>query len=65
MYSPKIKEDLIPHLYKLAKQENKPMTTVVDEILRKGITKRVAAVHQLGNDIVSNEVKKTADDGGS
>ena len=26
MYSPKVKEDLIPVLYKLAKQEGKPMT---------------------------------------
>lgn len=35
MYSPKIKEDLIPVLYRLAKKQGKPMTEVVDEILRK------------------------------
>ena len=35
MYSPKIKEDLIPVLYKLAKRQGKPMTRVVDSILRK------------------------------
>ena len=35
MYSPKIQEDLIPVLYKLAKEQGKPMTKVVDEILRK------------------------------
>jgi len=34
MYSPKISEDLIPKVYRLAKAENKPMTRVVDEILR-------------------------------
>ena len=37
MYSPKISEDLIPFIYKLAKNEKKPMTQVVDEILRKKI----------------------------
>ena len=40
MYSPKIKKDLIPVLYKLAKQEGRPMTQLVDEILRKELTKR-------------------------
>ncbi len=34
MYSPKIREDLIPRLYKMGKAMNKPMTKVVDEILR-------------------------------
>ena len=40
MYSPKIKEDLIPILHKLAHQEQKPMTALVDEILRAEIAKR-------------------------
>ena len=40
MYSPKISEDLIPLLFKLAKQEGKPMTKLVDEILRKSLTER-------------------------
>ena len=34
MYSPKIREDLIPVLYQIGKEEQKPMTRVVDEILR-------------------------------
>jgi len=34
MYSPRIREDLIPKLYKLAEARNKPMTQMVDEILR-------------------------------
>ena len=34
MYSPKIREDLIPVLYRIGKAEQKPMTRVVDEILR-------------------------------
>jgi hypothetical protein len=33
-YSPKIKEDLIPVLFWLARAEKKPMTKVVDHILR-------------------------------
>ena len=35
-YSPKIKEDLIPSLYKEAKERKLPMTKVVDEKLRAG-----------------------------
>lgn len=34
MYSPKISEDLIPLLYRLRKEKKKPMTKIVDEILR-------------------------------
>ncbi len=34
MYSPKIREDLIPKIYRLGKMYKKPMTEVVDEILR-------------------------------
>ena len=40
MYLPKIKEDLIPILHKLAKQERKSMTKLVDEKLRTKIAKR-------------------------
>ena len=35
MYSPKIKPDLIPMLYILGKEQGKPMTQIVDEILRE------------------------------
>jgi hypothetical protein len=35
MYSPKIREDLIPLIYKIKQvQDGKPMTKIVDEILR-------------------------------
>ena len=37
MYSPKIAEDLIPALYNLSKEKGKPMTSVVDEILRERV----------------------------
>lgn len=65
MYSPKVKEDLIPILYKLAKQEGKPMTALIDEILRAEIAKRNGQIHQINNETVPVSVKKTADDEGS
>lgn len=34
MYSPKIKSDLIPILYRLSKEKEKPMTRIVDDLLR-------------------------------
>jgi hypothetical protein len=34
MYSPKISEDLIPELYQIGKQRKRPMTKLVDEVLR-------------------------------
>jgi len=65
MYSPKIKEDLIPILYKLAKQERKSMTKLVDEMLRAEIVKRNEHVNHANNGALPGSVKKTADDGGS
>jgi len=37
MYSPRISEDLIPILYRLAQLHNKPMTQVVDTLLRDAL----------------------------
>jgi hypothetical protein len=35
MYSPKIREDLVPMIYKIKQaQDGKPMTKIVDELLR-------------------------------
>jgi hypothetical protein len=34
MYSPKIAEDLIPKIYRLAREEKLPMTKLVDNYLR-------------------------------
>ena len=65
MYSPKIKEDLIPVLYKLAEQEGKPITKLVDEMIRAEIVKRNGQIHQINNETAPESVKKTADDGGS
>lgn len=39
MYSPRISEVLIPHLYRWAKSKGVPMTTLVNQILSKEIQK--------------------------
>ena len=38
MYSPKIAEDLIPALYRISRDSGKPMTKILDEILREKLT---------------------------
>ncbi len=42
MYSPKIKTDLIPILYRLAKETDKAMTRIVDELLRPALIEHEA-----------------------
>ena len=42
MYSPKIREDLIPHLYRVAKSSQMPMTKIVDNIIRP----RLMEIHE-------------------
>lgn len=37
MYSPKIQEELIPYIYRIAKHTGKPMTYFVNTILAKAI----------------------------
>ena len=37
MYSPKIKEELIPILYRIAKKKGIPMTNLVEQILNKAL----------------------------
>jgi len=37
MYSPRIKPELIPKLYRLGKRTGKPMTVLVDSMIREGI----------------------------
>ena len=46
MYSPRIRTDLIPLLYRIAKHEGKPMTRLVDEILRPEIERRIQEIDQ-------------------
>ena len=37
MYSPKIKPELIPRIYEIAKARGTHMTTLVNEVLRKAL----------------------------
>lgn len=37
MYSPKISEELVPFLYRLAKTRRMPMTRLVDAIIRQAL----------------------------
>lgn len=62
MYSPKVREDLVPILYKLAKQEQKPMTELVDEMLRAEIAQRNGQDETSIDESPPKEVKKTAHD---
>lgn len=39
MYSPKVKEELIPILYKLGKIKNRPMTKLVNEAIEEYLEK--------------------------
>ncbi len=41
MYSPKIKPELIPRIYRIAKTRGVRMTTLVDGILRKALDEMV------------------------
>lgn len=43
MYSPEIAKDLIPILYKLGKEKKKPMTRIVDDILRSALKSEKAS----------------------
>lgn len=52
MYSPEIAKDLIPILYRLGKEKKKPMTVIVDEILRPALKQE--------QDINDNERSKAA-----
>jgi hypothetical protein len=62
MYSPNIRDDLIPLLYRLARQEGKPMTRLVDEILRVEVERRVREAGEHSNPDPSESLKKTPDE---
>ena len=60
MYSPKIRDDLIPLLYRLARQEGKSMTRLVDEILRVEVERRLQVVDQQSIPDPSESPKKNS-----
>lgn len=51
MYSPKIREELIPVLYRLAKHKRMPMTKLVNHLLRESL-----AQYQIENQTQRKEV---------
>jgi len=56
MYSPKISEELIPYLYREAKEEKIPMTNLINKIIKKHIGRRI-----INNEIIiSGNLKKIA-----
>lgn len=42
MYSPKVSEDLVPRLYKLAKGQGRPMTKILDGLIRDKLIEKVS-----------------------
>ena len=46
MYSPRIRDDQILLLYRIARHEGKPMTRLVDNILRPEIERRIQQIEQ-------------------
>ena len=54
MYSPKIGDDLIPQLYRLAKGLNMPMTRLVNALLAHGIARVEQGIEKV-NDILADE----------
>jgi len=63
MYSPKIREDLIPVIFKLSKQEGKTMTRIVDDILRAEIERRNVQDCPPETEKAAGRVKKRVEDG--
>jgi len=57
MYSPKIKEELIPKIYQLAKERGVKMTTLVNDILERAVN-RSEGKEVLSKDIVQTEQLK-------
>ena len=52
MYSPKIREDYIPIIYRLAKRKRMHMTTLVNEIIDTELRKAKKSVYRTGNRLV-------------
>lgn len=48
MYQPKIREDLIPRLYRLGKALNVPMTSLASVLMEYGITMLEQSLKRMG-----------------
>ena len=60
MYSPKIKEEFIPVLYKMAKDRKKPMTAIVNAMIAESLKKFEEA-----NDYAAQGQKDAGKDSGT
>jgi len=49
MYSPKVSEELVPVLYRLAKERRMPMTRLIDGIIRQALTSNILPQGKLVN----------------
>ena len=58
LYSPKIGEDLIPQLYRLAKGLNMPMTRLVNALLAHGIERLEQGVENVSEPPAGGSPKK-------
>ncbi len=59
MYSPKIAEDLIPILYQLARKEDKPLTRIVDNLLRPQVLDKYDLITETSERSEDNGRKRT------
>ena len=58
LYSPKIREDLIPQLYRLAKGLHMPMTRLVNALLMHGIERMEQGVENVKEPPVGGSPRK-------
>lgn len=57
MYSPKIDDALIPVIYQKAKSEKKPMTRIVNEILKASLCEKVEDKPATAETTTEQEIK--------
>ena len=50
MYSPKIKDELIPKIYRMAKAKGMSMTALVNEILKRALKRMEAKRDECSNE---------------
>ena len=55
MYSPKISPSLIPIIYKKAKEEKKPMTKIVNDIIREKLDEKSGNSTRLDEEVIFNK----------
>ena len=59
MYSPKISEELVPVLYRLAKEKRQPMTRLVDSLIRQSLASGTPPVNEPVTGLLVRELATT------